>query len=271
VKACLQIVGWASSLPVRASCPHQRGLEALNCRLEAHATIFSRHVLKPTRCGLTDSNTCWPAANALALIGKSAIPALTNALATPDSQLKIWILNAIAPLGTNGGQAVPALINCLQDSNAVVQSLAASRLGLIHQAPEISIPALTACLSNTNSQFRSSLLRAIGLFELEAKPALPAVLALMGDSEKSVRRNAAILLTQIDPNSAKLFLSQIADLDPKVREAVAFGLEISGSGDESVPSALTRLLNDDVDAVRKQAAVALQAYDRVRAKKPASP
>jgi HEAT repeat protein len=220
---------------------------------------------------LSDEETCHRAAWALGRIGKSAIPALTNALSSPDVLFRLSVLDAIYCLGTNGGPAIPALIACLEDRNAEVQRFAANSLGWIHQYPQFTLPALTACLSNENSEIRGVALTAIGEFESAAKPLLPVVLDAMKDSDEGVRQIAAETAHAIEPDTVPLFLAQLINTNPNVREAAAYGLENYGNGDARVVHALTNLLNDESAAVREQAALALKANNLPSGKKPAAP
>jgi len=234
-------------------------LSELGESASSHVSEIAKH--------LSDYDTSLLVAPVLVSIGQRAIPALTNALATPDAAIRINIAFALRRLGPNAGTAIPTLIACLYDRDYRVRSSAATALGNINQEPQIVLPALAVCLSQSDPVTQHNALEAIGQFKEAASSVLPDVLRAMQDPEKNVRFSAAKCITRIIPDPVALFVSQLDDFDPKMRETTAFGLQLCGKGEQRVVTALTVLLQDENDAVRSQAEEALKANRLSREKK----
>lgn len=86
------------------------------------------------------------AADALARIGKPAVPALVRTLDDPDANARVQAANALARLGPAAADAVPALTEALDDPDPLVRQAAARALGQIGPAAESAIPALVEIL-----------------------------------------------------------------------------------------------------------------------------
>ena len=82
------------------------------------------------------------ASDALGRIGEAAVPALIDALAHPDPEVREQAARALALIGPKATAAVPELIKLLDDEAEPVRRQAARALGQVGPAAKIAIPAL---------------------------------------------------------------------------------------------------------------------------------
>lgn len=107
------------------------------------------------------------------------------------------------------------------------------------------------------------LLILIGCFQNGSPPsperAVEFLRTLVQDESPEIRRTAAESLGKIgDPSSIRSILSLLDDPEPIVRAAAAQALgRVGSSANDEIVVALARSLNDPVDAVRRNAAVAI--------------
>lgn len=91
------------------------------------------------------------AADALARIGSTAVPALIMTLRDPEPFARAQAAQALARMGPNAKQAVPALIDALSDPNIEVRQSAARALGQIGPEASEAVPALIELLREPES------------------------------------------------------------------------------------------------------------------------
>ncbi|MCL6503377.1 MAG: HEAT repeat domain-containing protein [Pirellulales bacterium] len=82
------------------------------------------------------------AADALARIGKAAIPQLMELLDEPNPTVRIHAARALGRMGSEAQPAVPKLVAALEDPEPEVQRAAARALGQMGPAASDAVPAL---------------------------------------------------------------------------------------------------------------------------------
>jgi len=82
------------------------------------------------------------ASDALGRIGEAAVPALIDALAHPDAEVREQAARALSLIGPKATAAVPELIKLLDDDAEPVRRQAARALGQIGPAAKSAVPAL---------------------------------------------------------------------------------------------------------------------------------
>lgn len=92
------------------------------------------------------------AADALARIGESAVPALIEGLADPKPEVRAQSARALARMGPKAHSAVPALIVALEDEDVAVRLNAARALGQIGAEAEEAVPALMRAMKDPANQ-----------------------------------------------------------------------------------------------------------------------
>ncbi len=107
-------------------------------------------------------------AEALAKIGKPAVPALCNLLGEQHHTNRrdfIWTIGAI---GEKAEAAVPYLIHSLEDEDWVVRQTTAEVLGLIGPRARHAIPALANSLGDENEYVRKFAAEALKKIQVES-------------------------------------------------------------------------------------------------------
>ena len=144
------------------------------------------------------------AAESLAKIGGRGVPALRQALESPNSRVRAAAAGALGEFAARGERYVPLLLTALRDRHPIVRANAAAALGEIHQrAPEV-VPALIARVSDSDLAVRRYSTRALGEFRELAADAVPALLESAKSLDTVTRDNAIFALRKIDPRAAAL-------------------------------------------------------------------
>jgi|GEM_PF-2318126 len=238
-----------------------------------YAAAVAFEVLGPAGVGaipklqvlLDDEERVGPVASALVRIGSEAIPALTNGLASTNREVRRTIAFLLGRLESKASPAIPALKAALGDADAEVAGNAARSLGRIRDRPAEMLPVFRECLMDSKATVRKQALQGIGNFEEGASRELPRVLELMGDPDEYVRHAAMWTACKIEKEPIPLLISQLQNPKPQIRQTAAYGLGFKAHRDTNAFNALTNLLSDEVEAVRKQAARSLHSIDRPRA------
>jgi HEAT repeat protein len=91
------------------------------------------------------------AADALGRIGAAAVPALVQALQSPDANVRLKAVEVLGRMGAEATDAVPQLIKLLDDPDPAVRKAAARTLGLVGPAAKDAVPALIRALLQPTS------------------------------------------------------------------------------------------------------------------------
>ena len=143
--------------------------------------------------------TSLPAARALAGIGRSSLPALTNALASDVRYIRNNAARGLGLLHSDAQTAVPLLIHVLEDQDDDLRYFASRALGRIAAHPGETVPALVKRLEDSNSEVRTSAVRSLARFHTQAKPAVPALLKALASADESFKATVTLALNEIDP------------------------------------------------------------------------
>lgn len=159
---------------------------------------------------LTEPGVTAEAAIALSYMGREALPALREALRSPDAVVRREALRSIgklkdrAPLEMEA--VLPLLLAGLSDPDPSVRAVGATYLGIIHEAPEQAVPALTRALTDPDPEVRRASAAALGSFEsAEAAPALPALRRASTDRNEDVAREAGRAMMKLQGPPEKQF------------------------------------------------------------------
>lgn len=139
------------------------------------------------------------AVDALANIGKTAIPALLDALSERGGPGRERIARLFGDLGTNALPAVPILVGCLRETNVHVVVAAADALGDLKLEPKTVVPALSCGLTNRDHAIRSCSALTLRRFGGVAKSAVPDLVSALDDPYADVRKSAYEALGRIAP------------------------------------------------------------------------
>jgi hypothetical protein len=86
------------------------------------------------------------AADALGRIGQPAVPALVEALKSPQADVRVKAAEVLARMGTGAKDAAPQLTVALDDPDERVRKTATRALGMIGQEAAPAVPALMRSL-----------------------------------------------------------------------------------------------------------------------------
>jgi len=201
--------------------------------------------------------------DALASIGKAALPALIQALSNPDRTIRLGAALALRGIGVEARDAVPALMASLREDaedplETTVAEFAAQALGNIG---DDAVPALMAALADDDRRVRRGAARALGHMDpAMARSAVAALADATQDEDSRVRRASASALRHIGPDAraaVPVLTSRLADSDQWVRFSAIGALARIGDDGPAVASALVSALRDPNEFVRREAAGAL--------------
>ena len=158
----------------------------------------------------------------LALPSEQVIPLLIPLLSDQNHDLSFNTSQVLAKIGKS---AVPALLEALKDTDPLVRQSAASCLGQIRDDERV-IPALLQALNDPEWIVRDS--AALSLGDLDAVEAVPALIQALSDPEEGVRSSAAWGLESIGTparEAVPALILVLGDSDDFVRQAAVQALK----------------------------------------------
>jgi HEAT repeat protein len=136
----------------------------------------------------------------LALVEKlNELPGIFILSATADVR-RAKAAEAIGELGAAGKSAIPALLQALKSADGAVHPSAVTALGKIRREPETIIPLLIGYLDDKNLNDEAA--EALGDFGSRAKAAVPKLVSLLKVQDKDLHVAVVIALKKIDPAAA---------------------------------------------------------------------
>lgn len=151
---------------------------------------------------LNDPKDCGRAGRVLPYLGVAAIPALTNAFASPDPHIRAA---AVQWLGVNQAKfntLWSAVLPLLKDGSVEVRCSAVQAIGHLEVHPEIVVPAMTNLLGETNEHVLSATCWGLTSFRTNGAIAVPLLLPLCEHSNRTVRVYARQAVQTISPQAA---------------------------------------------------------------------
>lgn len=195
----------------RTVLPHLlRMIESRDTNMQAQAVLafaamdgHARPAIPKLAKLLWNDTSSLAAARALAGIGRSALPALTNSLKSPVLYVRRNAARGIGLLRTDARSAVPQLVQVLEDVDDDLRYFSSRALGQIALEPEQAVPALVSRIQDKSLEVRKMAIVSLGKFRGEAKAAVPALRHKVLWSNHLEVRNAALLaLKEIDPTGS---------------------------------------------------------------------
>ncbi len=184
-------------------------------------------------------------------------PALVQAADDDNDRVRAKAIEALGRIGEAAATvAVPRLVRALRDPDDWVSALAAEALGEMGGSADAALPALVRSLTHTNTQVRANAAEAIGKLGPAAVSAVPALERAADDADGGVRLKAVGALGGIArprPSTTRVLRAALADPDPHLREAAAAAFGECGTADADVQAALLALLDDPNDGVKLRA------------------
>jgi HEAT repeat protein len=224
----------------------------------------------PALAGLLgDRDMSWDSSAALGRIGPAAIPALTAALGSKDSEVRANAVGALGAMGRPAKERIPAIAELLaKDPEHRVRRAAAAALGRVALGERTAVFALLKVLDEKEegieekvASVRGSALEALGYMGASAVPALVEALA---EPDVRMRMHAAAMLAGSGAASQAVpaLEKALGDADPAVRSYAARALGAAGAAATRRVPALTKLLEDKDESVRYGAKQAIELIRR---------
>lgn len=222
-----------------------------------------------------------------------AIPALTEALSSDDSELQRRAARALAQFGKDAHTASPLLAKLLDSPIPKVRAYAAYALGKIGNGSNKALPKLIKLITDEDPNVRREALEA--MIEMDADPdvtlpimvsvlekadpamVLPVLSEMAEKGDKAIPRLrkalqyekaaywACLVAAEMGPDAAPAVPELTAVLDskdPEVRMHALIALgEIGPAAKPALSRVVTALQSDDVPAVKYSAAFALAAME----------
>ncbi|MFO0964679.1 MAG: HEAT repeat domain-containing protein [Gemmataceae bacterium] len=203
-------------------------------------------------------------ADALAKIGKSAIPALEEALKTGNERTRNAVLQAFGKIGAD---AVPTLVDALGDKRVDVRRAAAQVLGPMRVGDKLVVSGLAYSLKHdADDMVRQYALSALQQLGPAGKDAAPTLLEALSDVNVNVRQQAFYTLQGMGVDMRPGLKKALDHKESRVRiNTAALMLTTGIDPDLALPVLIDGLKEKDV-AIRLQAAHALAVTNRERDK-----
>ncbi|MEW4562970.1 HEAT repeat domain-containing protein [Bremerella sp. JC770] len=228
---------------------------------------------------------------------ETAVPALTEALSSDDSELQRRAARALAQFGKDAHTATPVLSKLLDSPIPKVRAYAAYALGKIGNGSNKALPKLIKLITDEDPTVRREALEA--MLEMDADPnvtlpimvdvldkadpamVLPVLTEMAKEGEKAIPRLktalknekaaywACLVAAEMGPKAAPAVPELTAALDSKDVEVrmhalIALG-EIGPAAQPAASRVIKALQSDDVPAVKYSAAFALAAMEDAQA------
>lgn len=195
------------------------------------------------------------AAEALAKIGKSSIPAVSEGLKSDIVSVRAL---SVRTLGKIGADAVPVLVDALADKNVDVRQNAATALAPLRITDKLVVLALAHAVHDSDQRVRQQCLQALQMLGTGAKPAAPKLIAALKDSDGQNKMQILFVLQNLGEDSEHI-LPAAADLlkDPNVQVRQSAVNLLGNQSKEALPHLITALKDADIN-VRFAAVNAIQ-------------
>jgi HEAT repeat protein/lysophospholipase L1-like esterase len=130
------------------------------------------------------------------------LPALADALESPDPRVRARAARALGQAGSDARRLRPALAARLGDDDRAVRAAAVWALGRLGPRPDADLVALERRLGDADPAVRAGAAWSLGRLGPVATSAAPALVERLGDAEPEVRRRAVDALERVRPNAA---------------------------------------------------------------------
>lgn len=186
-----------------------------------------------------------------------ALKVLTDALNSPNSQVRELAVVALADLPIPAARRVPPLTIALADESPRVRRRAARAIGDQGAASQPALQQLIQGLKDTDASVRRDCAGALGRLGPAAAPAAVALVLLLGEPESRTRAVAAVALKRIGRGSIPALLAGVRAPAAELRGRCATLLAHIAPDDTTVTTVLQSVLTDEDEEVRARADEAL--------------
>lgn len=158
---------------------------------------------------LDDENVRYGASIALARMGRKAVPALQESLASDKPDRRVWSAYTLGEIGPAAASSAGHLTMALGSADSALRAAAAQSLGKIGPASAPSAGVLADLLSDGSAEVRRSSAVALGQIGPRARQAAPQLIAALKDN--SIRQPAKTALIQMGASAAEALRDSLDD------------------------------------------------------------
>jgi HEAT repeat protein len=190
--------------------------------------------------------------------GKSAIPALVNALKNDNPDVRVHAFNAICHFGATAEPALPALLYYLKAKDTI-DSFEAAALAQMCEAARQVVPLLMKMLPNLDKETAVEVIRILAEIDPAGTESLPTLLTLLKSPDSPLRKEICATLSYIGPAASASVpsLIEIAKTpQDEAQDAAINALGRIGPGAAAAVPALIELATDN-DSVALESIIAL--------------
>ncbi len=196
------------------------------------------------------------ATSALIRVGKPAVPALGDALADADDEVRMQAALALGEVGRDAAGATPALVAALGDRFFQVRGAAAQALGKIRPTSNDVVAALNDAVADRNRLVRIDALCALAQIDPRRTEGVVKRLIEYGDDEEGgVPEHAAEALGRLGQPAVDLLVARLKEA-AEDGGRIAAASRLAAIGKPAVAS-LTDLLESEEEPIRVLAALSL--------------
>ncbi|BBM86258.1 HEAT repeat domain-containing protein [Candidatus Uabimicrobium amorphum] len=198
------------------------------------------------------------AAEALAKIGKKAVPALIPLIQDLDREIRESAVSALGEMREKAEKAVLPLISMLENPNPKIKCSAIEALGAIGEKTHLVVPTLVSMLKDQDTDVVCSAASALGEIGEQAEQAVLPLISKLQDQD--VKRSAISALGTIGKKVhlvVPILISMLKYEDSYNKSHIFGALREMAEKEESVMEKLAILLKDQDEGVRSEAKNAL--------------
>lgn len=159
---------------------------------------------------------------------KPDVDELIKQLKDDDAIVRLKAAKALGKLGKNSKDVIPALTALLKDKDADVRAVAKNALDALKGGGEAGNGKVDEILKDLKSKNAATRLKAVtrlGELGAEGKPAAQALVEFMMESWPRNREKCFEVLEQIDPESQKLILAFLSEMEAEKKLEAVEGME----------------------------------------------
>lgn len=213
------------------------------------------------------------ASNALERIGSSAIKSLIPLLTDDNRYTRQYAFTTLAKIAPQAkvDELQPSITAAIKGLGDLDSSIRSAGEKILVNIGEPAISPLIGLFKNSSGAQARHQARAIRILKQIGNPAIESLKSALNDQNSIVRKNAAIALTQIDPDNAEQYqitryIADLNDADAETRRIAAFRL--GRTNNQNAVEPLIAALNDKDFRVRANAADGLAYLADRRALEP---
>jgi HEAT repeat protein len=186
-----------------------------------------------------------------------ALDVLTEALKSPNGQVRELAVVALAELGVSPSKRVAALTPALRDPFGRVRRRAARALGDFGAHALPTLPLLAAGLRDPDASVRRDCAGTLGRLGPVAYTAAPGLVEMLTEAETRTRVVAAAALRRIGRAAVGAVVKGLTATNPDLRGRCATLLGQMAPDDKRVAATLRTYANDADEEVRRRVSEAL--------------